>query len=288
MIICKSVIKIRDMKGEVLNTFEIILNRIYEDENVNQNVELIEVNEKQRNSVSVDNYANTPYYKYLKRLLFEHLSYEPSVDTEYLIRIFRTQNALEYLNIERDSNPFSFTKDISKIKFSILTYEFNAEIAIKNVLNLDSLVDLDEKSLSNGLNKYISNNVLEILNKQIEGIHSVAIKRTDNETIELTKINNISIGKVYIKDYLGSGFKFEEKNGLKIFYIKGMCRGLGYHNAKIRNIDFFEFDDGSQMFFIIDRGSVSKSRVQELFDFDLVMFSGKLVIGIVTKRDYTI
>ncbi len=287
MIICKSILKIKDKKGEELNTFEIILNRNYENESVSQNVELLELKGNDKRYVNIEDYENTSYYKYLKKLLIEHLSYEPSVDTEYLIRIFRKQNALEYLNVERDSNPFSFTKEFSKIKFSILTYELDAKIAIKNILDLDNLVDLDEKSLYLGLNKYISNNVLKVLNKGIE-IQSVTVKRQSDETIEFTKINNLSIGRVYIRDSFGSGFKFEEKDGLKIFYIKGICRGLKYRNAKIRNIDFFEFDDGDQMFFIIDRGNVSKEKVQELFGFDLVLFSGKLVIGIVTKREYNI
>lgn len=287
MIICKSVIKIKNIKEEVLNTFEIILNRNYENESVSQNVELIEIKGSERKSVGVGDYENASYYKYLKKLLIEHLSYEPNADMEYLIRMFRTQNALEYIDVERDSNPFSFTKEFSKIKFSILTYELNAKIAVKNILDLDNLVDLDEKSLCLGLNKYISNNVLNVLNKKID-LQSVTIKRQADETLEFTKINNIYIGRVYIKDSYGKGFKFEEKEGLKIFYIKGICRGLKYRNAKIRNIDFFEFDDGNQMFFIIDRGDVSKARVQELFDFDLVLFSGKLAIGVVTKREYTI
>lgn len=290
MIICKSVIKIKNMKGEILNTFEIILNRVYEDEKSSQNVELIEIKDDKKSSANVDDYIGTPYYSKLKKLLFEHLAYEPSVDVEYLIRIFRSKNALDYINIERDSNPFSFTRDLgtkSKIKLSILTYELNAQAAIKNILNLDNLVDLDEKSLSYGLNAYISNNVLETLNTKMK-IHSINIKRYDNETIELNKINNISIGKVYIRDYLGNGFKYEENNGLKIFYLRGICRGLGYHNVKIKDLDFFEFDDGNQILFIIDRGNVSKSKVQELFGFDVVSFYGKFAIGIVTKRDYTI
>lgn len=289
MIICKSIIKIKDLKGEDLKNFEVVLNRNYVEDKIAHSVELIEVKDSARNSTNVEDYLNEVYYKFLKKIVLEHLNYRPSIDNEYLIRMFREHEALNFIEIERDSEPFYFTKEIgskSKIKAEITTYELNANIAIKNILDLERLVDLDDKSLSRGLNKHISKNVLKTLNQTLD-IHSVNVIRYDNDSLELNRINNMNIGKVYIRDFLGTGFKFEERDGLKIAYIKGMCRGLGC-DARIKNIDFFEFDEGSCMFFIIDRGDVSKTKIKELFDFDVVSFFGKVAVGIVTKREYTV
>lgn len=289
MIICKSIIKIKDLKGEDLKTFEVVLNRNYVEDKIAHNVELIEVKDSVRSSTNVEDYLNEVYYKFLKKIVLEHLNYRPNIDNEYLIRMFREHKALDFIEIERDSEPFYFTKEIGskyKIKAEITTYELNANIAIKNILDLERLVDLDDKSLSRGLNKYISKNVLKTLNQTLD-IHSVNVIRYDNDSLELNRINNMNIGKVYIRDFFGSGFKFEERDGLKIAYIKGMCRGLGY-DARIKDIDFFEFDEGSFMFFIIDRGDVSKTKIKELFGFDVVSFFGKVAVGIVTKREYTV
>ena len=153
MIICKSQIKIFKKGEEPSFNCELLINRNIK-LNSQQVILIAQNKDGSYQSHNIEELRDTHFYSYLKNLILKHEEYKVSPETEYVLSIFESNNAQNYLDINEFSDTFSFEEEIDKkekIYAKVTTYELDFNIILKRILMLERVTDLSADSFCKGM-----------------------------------------------------------------------------------------------------------------------------------------
>jgi hypothetical protein len=287
MIICKSQIKIYK-KGEKSEfECELLVNKDYSSENEKNEVVLIAQNKDGEYSRhNIEDLKDTCFYNFLNTMIKQHEKYDVSQDMDYLLSIFANNKALNYIKIERHSEPFTIEREIDKQKqifVSITTYELNVKMILKDILDMDGLDELYDDSFRIKIDKYIQKKILE----KIPFLKSIRVHRTAgaSEDIVINKINGHRVCDIYINSLENNNFKVEDIEGIKIAYIKVCYLKKVMHRSKVKDLSFAEDETSDDILIIANRGGFSTTDVTNIFYMDYFMSFGKTIVGITNSEN---
>ncbi len=291
MIICKSKVLVTQTGGKLQNDLELVvyrdtaLNSLGE-EVVEQKVKLYEIVDNKEIPRDIEEFKDERFYEYLNSLYEQHAKYEISVDMMFIHRIFKENNAIDFIDIDKDSEPVVITENSNGCTFRIETYELNPNLIMKRITRVESLADLSDETFEKELNHYVSHKILKNL-RYLKGIRNISVKRDKNATIELNKINNHKIGHIFINEKVDKPFNYENYQTIKIVYFKGFChKKKGAYVTKMKDITFYQDDtSGEDMLIIVDRGNYSVSEISDIFSFDIFTSFGNVVVGITNYQN---
>lgn len=279
MIICKSQIKIFKKGEEPSFNCELLINRNSK-LNSQQVILIVQNKDGSYQRHNIEELRDTHFYSYLKNLILKHEEYKVNPETEYVLSIFESNNAQNYLDINEFSDTFSFEEEIDKkekIYAKVTTYELDFNIILKRILMLERVTDLSADSFCKGIDKYISKKIME----KIDFLKSINVHRlyAGIEAIEVKKINGHKVFKIILDSLENNGIKIVNRGKLKYAYVKGIDR-YNKKGRRTKNIEFFEDEYGFSNLFIVDRGKYTVGEIINIFCMNSFIYFDNLVIGV--------
>ncbi len=291
MIICKSKVLVTQTGGKLQNDLELVVHRdtaidSFGEEVIAQKVELYEIIDNKEVPRNLEEFKNESFYEYLNSLYEQHAKYEISIDMMFIYRIFKEHNAIDLIDIDKDSEPLVITETSNGCTFRIETYELNPNLVMRRITRVESLADLSDETFEKELNHYVSRKVLKNL-RYLRGVRNICLKRYNNATVELKKINNHKIGRIFINEKVDKPFSYEKYQTIKIVYFKGFChKKKGTLVTKMKDITFYQDNEaGEDMLIIVDKGSYSVNEICDIFSFEIFTSFGNIVVGVTNYQN---
>ncbi|MGN1013233.1 MAG: hypothetical protein ACI4ON_05370 [Clostridia bacterium] len=289
MIICKSQIKIFKKGEEPSFNCELLVNRNIK-LNSQQVILIAQNKDGSYQNHNIEELRDTHFYSYLKNLILKHEEYQVLPGTEYLLSLFESNNAQNYIDINECSDPFSFEEEIDKkekIYAKVTTYELDFNMILKNILMVEEEKDLYSDTFSNRMDRYISEKIIEKkIMEKIDFLKSIKVHRSYNgvEDIEVKKINGHKVFNIILDSLENNGIKIVNRGKLKYAYVKGIYR-YNKKGKRTKNIEFFEDEYGFSKLFIVDRGKYTVGEIINIFCMNSFIYFDNLVIGVSTIDD---
>ncbi len=291
MIICKSKVLVTQTGGKLQNDLELVVHRdtaidSFGEDVIEQKVELYEIIDNKEVPRNLEEFKNESFYEYLNSLYEQHAKYEISIDMMFIYRIFKEHNAIDLIDIDKDSEPLVITETSNGCTFRIETYELNPNLVMRRITRVESLADLSDETFEKELNHYVSRKVLKNL-RYLRGVRNICLKRYNNATVELKKINNHKIGRIFINEKVDKPFSYEKYQTIKIVYFKGFChKKKGTLVTKMKDITFYQDNEaGEDMLIIVDKGSYSVNEICDIFSFEIFTSFGNIVVGVTNYQN---
>lgn len=280
MMICRSKLKIfkkgekEDFECEIL-----VLNSLKEGEE-NQIIIIAKNKEGSFKNYNLEDFNNTCFYDYLNDLVQKHIDYNLSNDMYYLLSVFASNLALNYININKHSEPVTMENIVDKennIFSKITTFELSIKLILKDILDMDCLTDLYDDSFKFQMNRHIEKEMLEKIGflKSIK-IDRIVYSNSNSVVNKIEKINGYSTYDIILDSLYETRLQVSKVDNIEFAY----TRGIFINHKKSKKSVFIEDCQSDRMLIIVNKGKYTTEEIIRKFYLKNAKCLGKVVIGI--------